>query len=325
MKRAVIVLLCLVAVGLPAGEAGAQKRKLAMGCTQTASSHYAYCVGQAKAINTLAPDLDVTVVETGATVDNLRRMTKNQIDYGLITSSQAYLAWKGLENFKSSPIPDVRNLWFYTISAVYWSVREDAGVRTPLDLTGKKFNPGIRGSATEKETEAVLSVLGVKPELVRGGTSDATDAMKDRHIVGYAKAGNGFLLDASTMDIAVQTPIHVLAFTQDQMKQVKARAPYIAWVRVPAGSIKGMGEFWTTAVGVGFAAPKSLPDDVAYKITKAIMEGQEYQRANFKGMADDMVELTLEQSLSPLHAGAIRYYREKGARIPEHLIPPEAR
>jgi TRAP-type uncharacterized transport system substrate-binding protein len=116
-----------------------------MGCTQTASSHYAYCVGQAKAINTLAPDLDVTVVETGATIDNLKRMTKNQIDYGLITPGPVYLAWKGLENFKSSPIPDIRNLFFYTLSAVYWSVREDSRIKTPADLNGRKFNPGIRG------------------------------------------------------------------------------------------------------------------------------------------------------------------------------------
>lgn len=321
-----VIVAGTVALGLAvAGQVEAQKKKLAMGCTQTASSHYAYCVGQAKAVNTLAPDLDVTVVETGATIDNIKRMAKNQIDYGLITPGPVYLAWKGLENFKDAPVPDMRNMWFYTISATYWSVREDSGVKTPADLAGKKFNPGIRGSATEKESETVLNILGIKPELMRGGTSDSTDAMKDGRIVGYAKAANGFQLDASTLDIAVQTPIRVLAFTEEQIKRVKAQAAYIAWVKVPAGAIKGMGEFWTTAVVVGFAAPKSLPTDVAYKITKAVMEGQEYQRANFKGMTDDMVKLTMEQSLSPLHAGAIKYYREKNVKIPDHLVPDEAK
>jgi TRAP-type uncharacterized transport system substrate-binding protein len=86
-----------------------------------------------------------------------------------------------------------------------------------------------------------------------------------------------------------------------------------------------MGEFWTLAVVVGFSAPKSFPADVAYKLVKAVMEDKEHQKAAFKGLADDMARVTLEQSLAPLHAGAIRYFREKGMKIPDHLVPPEAR
>ena len=34
---------------------------------------------------------------------------------------------------------------------------------------------------------------------------------------------------------------------------------------------------------------------------------------------------TIEHALSPLHAGAIRFYRELGLKIPDELIPPEAK
>ena len=323
VRRMVTVALALALILGWSSAGDAQKRRIAMGCSQTTSSHYAYCVGQAKAINTLAPSLDVTVVETGGTVDNLRRMVKSQVDYGLVATGPVYLAWKGLEYFEASPIADARNLWYYTLSAQYFAVRADSGVKTPADLTGKKFNPGLRGSATVKETETILSILGIKPEIARGGTSDMVQAIQDNHIVGYAKTATGFQLDASTMDISVQTPIRVLAFSEEQVKRVKAQAPHIAWVKVPAGAITGMGSFWTPGVVVGFATLKSMPNDVAYQIVKAVMEGQQYQRVAFKGMVDDMITLTLEQALSPLHAGAIRYYREKGAKIPDNLIPPE--
>src|SRR3990172_8566252 len=140
--RAIIV--GVVAAGMAlAGPAEAQKKKLAMGCTATASSHYAYCVGQAKAINSVVADVDVTVVETGATVDNLKRMAKNTIDYGLITNDQVFLAHKGESTWKDTPIPDIRNLWYYTLSAVYITVREDSGVKSIADLAGKKFSPGF--------------------------------------------------------------------------------------------------------------------------------------------------------------------------------------
>lgn len=307
------------------GTAHAQKKRLAMGCTQTASSHYAYCVGAAKAINLTVPDVDITVVETGATVDNLKRMMKGTLDYGLVTPEQVYLAWKGQENWKDTPFPDIRVMWMYTVSANYVVVREETGIKSLHELGGKKFNPGIRGSATEKMTEAVLTDLGIKPDWQRMGTADAVDAMKDKRIVGYAKAGNGFALDASTMDIATSAPVRVLPFTEADMKKVKGLKPHIPWVKVPAGSIKGMGEFWTTAIIVGFAAPKSFPADVVYRIVKAVSEGLEHQKAAFKGTTDDIPKLTVEASQSPLHAGAIRYYRERGLKVPDHLIPPEAK
>jgi hypothetical protein len=327
MKRFAFVaaMLAAVMVAGAAIDAAAQPKKLAMGCTATASSHYAYCIGQAKAINSTAKDIDVSVIATGATVDNIKRMQKGTIDYGLITNDQMYLAWKGEASWKDAPAPDMRNLWFYTVSAVYVSVREETGVTSLTELTGKEFNPGIRGSATEKMIEVAVEHLGVKPKWVRGGTSDSVDAMKDKRIVGYAKAGNGFQLDASTMDIATQTAVRVLAFSEEQMKKVKATYPYFPWVKVPANSIKGMGEFWTLAVVVGFAAPKTLSEDVAYRLVKTVMEDKEHQRAAFKGMADDMVKTTMEQALSPLHAGAVKYYRERGVKIPDQLIPAEAK
>jgi len=80
LAAGILVLAMALSTTAPAE---AQKKRLAMGCTQTASSHYAYCVGAAKAINLLAPDLDVSVVETGATVDNMKRMQKSALDYGL--------------------------------------------------------------------------------------------------------------------------------------------------------------------------------------------------------------------------------------------------
>jgi hypothetical protein len=96
----------------------------------------------------------------------------------------------------------------------------------------------------------------------------------------------------------------------------KAAHPHVPWVKVPAGSIKGMGEFWTTAIIVGFAVPK---------IVKAVSEGIEHQKAAFKGTTDDISKLTVDSAQSPLHAGAIKYFREKGIKIPDNLIPAEAK
>ncbi len=324
-KSVRVAALVAIAVIAAAAPAAAQRKNLAIGSTQTASSHYAYFVGAAKAINLLVPDVNATVVETGATVDNMKRMQKGQLDMGLVTADQVYLAWKGLENWKETPFEGIRQLWLYSISANYVTVREEAGIKSVHELTGKKFNPGIRGSSVEKQTEAVFGLLGIRPDWQRMGTADAVDAMKDKRIVGFAKAGSGFFLDASTMDIATQVPLRTLPFSEDDLKKVRAARPYLPWIRVPAGSIKGMGEFWTTASLAFVGATTTMPADVAYKIVKAIWEGQEHQPQSVMGAAYKNPRGTIEHALSPLHAGAIRYYRELGFKIPDELVPPEAK
>jgi TRAP transporter TAXI family solute receptor len=327
VKRRGIVTVAMVAVALlGAGRpATAQKKNLAMGSTQTSSSHYAYFVGAAKAINLLVPDLNVTVVETGATVDNIRRMQKGQLDLGLVTADQVYLAWKGQDTWKDAPFEGIRQLLCYSVSANYVVVREETGIKSLAELTGKKFTPGIRGSSVEKQTEAVFGLLGIKPDWQRMGTADTVDAMKDKRIVGYAKSGSGFSHDASTMDIATQIPLRTLPFGEDDMKKVRAARPFVPWIRVPAGAVKDMGEFWTTASLAFVGATKAMPPDMAYRIVKAVWEGQEHQPQGVMGAAYRNPKATIEHAISPLHAGAVRYYREIGLKVPDELVPPEGR
>ncbi|OGK82297.1 MAG: hypothetical protein A2X52_21145 [Candidatus Rokubacteria bacterium GWC2_70_16] len=216
-------------------------------------------------------------------------------------------------------------LWMYSISANLVVVREETGIKSIYELSGKKFNPGFRGSAVEKSSEVAFGVLGIKPDWQRMGTADVVDAMKDKRIVGFAKAGAGYGHDASTMDIATQVPLRTLPYSEEDMKKIKAARPHIPWVKVPAGSIKGMGEFWTTVSLAFVAASKDMPPELAYRLVKAIWDGQEHQPQSVMGVAYKNPGLSAQLALSPLHAGAIKYYRELGFKVPDHLVPPEAK
>lgn len=118
----------------------------------------------AKLINDQVPGVEASVVETGATVDNLRRIARDQIDLGLVTTNVGQHAYAGERDFKGRPI-DNRLLWVYSVAPQNVVVRADAGVDSLAGLEGKRFNPGIRGSATEQTTEAVLEALGISPTL----------------------------------------------------------------------------------------------------------------------------------------------------------------
>ena len=189
-----------------------------------------------------------------------------------------------------------------------------------------RFNPGIKGSATESTTEAVFGALGLSADYVRGSTTDVVDMIKDNRVAGYVKSGAGTKLDGSTLDIATFTPIKVLGLTDEQKAVLAEKMPDVSIVDVPAGAADGVPAYSTWSFGVGAAAGPALSEEAAYKIVKAVMEDKEAQGAALASVKGaDLAQLTLQYATIPLHPGAARWYREQGIEVPARLQPAARR
>jgi len=320
MKLSKLALAGVLAFGLSV-PAFAQE-KLLIGSTSASSSHYGYFVSVAKLINDADNGIEASVVETGATMDNLRRIERDQIDLGLVTTNVAQHAHAGTNAFDGRAMDGLGLLWVYTGAPQNVIVREDAGIASLSDLADKRFNPGIKGSATESTTEAVFKALGLSADYVRGSTTDVVDMIKDNRVTGYVKSGAGLKLDSSTLDIATFTPIKVLSLTDDQKQALIDKMPDISVVDIPAGAADGVDAYSTWSFGVGVGAAASLSEDAAYKIVDAIMTDKEVQgtaMASVKGV--NLAELTLQYATIPLHPGAAKWFRENGYDIPAKLDP----
>ena len=209
---------------LLAGPVAAQNTDLLIGSTSASSSHYGYFVAVGQLINESAEGLRASVVETGATMDNIRRMERGQVDLGLVTTNVAQHAAAGTNEFDGRA-QDLTLLWVYTGAPQNVVMRADAGVEDLAGLSGVRFNPGIKGSATESTTEAVFETLGLTADYVRGSTTDVVDMIKDNRVAGYVKSGSGNKLDGSTMDIATSTDIAILGLTPDQAEGPPTACP----------------------------------------------------------------------------------------------------
>jgi TRAP transporter TAXI family solute receptor len=304
-----------------AGTATAADTNLLVGSTSASSSHYGYFVAVGQLINEKAEGLSATVVETGATLDNIRRMERGQIDLGLVTTNVVQHAVSGTKKFDGKP-QKLSLLWVYTGAPQNVVTRADASVESLEGLDGVRFNPGIKGSATESTTEAVFETLGLSADYVRGSTTDIVSAIKDNRVAGYVKSGAGLKLDSSTMDIATQTPIRILGLSDAQADRLTAEMPDISVVDIPAGAADGVPAYKTWSFGVGVAAGPDLSEADAYKIVKAIMEDKSAQgnaMASVKGV--NLAELTLQYGTVPLHPGAARWFEENGYELPAKLKP----
>lgn len=297
------------------------KDKILIGSTSASSSQYGYFVALSQLINAKVPNVESSVVETGATVDNLRRMDRKQIDLGLVTTNVSYHAFVGEQAFDGKKV-DNRLMFVYSPAPQNVVVRADSNVKSLAELAGKRFNPGLKGSASEKTAESVFKLLGVAPDWVRGSTTDIVNSIKDNRVIGYVKSGAGNKLDGSSLDIATFSPVRVLGLSPEQKKLLADKMPDIAVVDIPAGAAEGIPAYSTWSFGLAVSVRPDFPEETAYQIAKAVFEDQTVQvgaLSSLKGI--DIMKLTLEQGTIPLHPGVARYMKEKGATIPAKLMP----
>lgn len=313
----------LLGATLLAGPVVAQNTDLLIGSTSASSSHYGYFVAVGQLVNEKAEGLRASVVETGATMDNIRRMERGQIDLGLVTTNVAQHAAAGTNDFEGKQ-QDLTLLWVYTGAPQNVVMRTDSGVTDLSGLAGVRFNPGIKGSATESTTEAVFNTLGLTADYVRGSTTDVVDMIKDNRVAGYVKSGSGNKLDGSTMDIATSTDITILGLTPEQSETLRAEMPDVSVVDIPEGAADGVPAYTTWSFGVGVGAPSTMDAETAYQIVKAVMEDKDAQANAMASLKDEsLADITLQFGTIPLHPGAARWFEEQGIDLPAKLKPTE--
>ena len=322
--KKMIVMVAITLLAFSAVPAKAEKR-LAIGATVAASPFYGYFVTVSQLINKDVKGVSATVMETGATVDNLKRMKRGQVDMGLVTTNTLHEAYYGKGKFKGKPVKS-KILWVYFVAPQATIIRKDSGVKSFKELNGKKFCPGLRGSSTEQTTMAVFKLFGVKPDYFRGSTSDYTTAIKDNRIVGYTGSIMGDKLSSTMIDVASITPVRFLSISKKQAAQIKKSLPMLTIYDVPAGSAQKFPAFTTWAFALATSAAENMDTETAYQIVKTVVENKDKQVGAMKAIKGvDFCKATIQMASSPLHPGAIKYLREKGYKVPENLIAPEDR
>lgn len=177
------------------------------------------------------------------------------------------------------------------------------------------------------ESSLPMDILGIKPDYYRGGTDDAITAIKDKAIIRYVKTQAGTTLDASTMDLMAFTKIRLIGYTDEHIKRIAEKRPCDVWMNLKEDELyKGAPALKAIAVVVGTGTLKgNIPDDLAYKMVKAINEkGADEIAASIKYMKGwQFAQRTAELANLPLHPGAVKYLQEQGVKLRPELIPPE--
>lgn len=260
------------------------------------------------------PDFNMKAEVTDASVANVIQVAVGDSDVGFSQGDVVLDAYKGQGKFLE-PL-DISVLFAIYPNLVHAITRSNSGIGSIADLKGKVVSVGAPGSGTAITAVNILNNLGVPPDSFRIQYLDYTEtanAIRDGKIdAGFIVGGIGV---AAIVELALTRDIQLINFSDNEMAIIQEEYPAYIPFTIDAGVYLGVEHTQVPAVWNVLVVNKSMPDDLAYQLTKETFEHTDELRLS--SVAANYITLDNAHQLEdiPLHPGAQRYIDEaKAAR-----------
>lgn len=314
--------LCATAVLLAAPLAVAQQQ-LSISTGGTGGVYYPLGGGLAELINKYVDGHSAVAEVTGASVENMGLIGRGDSDLALALADTVYQAYTGTGRFEDRRIEKTRALASVYPNAVQIVTLKGTGIASLQDLKGKRVSVGAPGSGTEVNAKALLEANGISYDDIsvqRLNFNETADALRDGDIdAGFWSVGPP---TSSILNLAVTRDIALVALTDEEIDNARKLEPVFAPYTLRAGMYDKVDEaVKTISIPNVLVVNADMPDDLAYAITKVLFEKVGELIAIHPAANDTTVEFSMTSTPVPLHPGALRYYQEIGAQVPDQLKP----
>ena len=316
MKKYIVLALALVLIlSVALTGCAPQKVNLILATGGTSGTYYPYGGSIAQIFNSKVANMNVTAQATGASVENLKLIGKKEAELAIVQNDMTDYAYNGTETFKDGKIENVRAIATLYPEVIQIVATTDSGINSIQDIKGKKFSVGAPGSGVEANARQLLDVMGMTYNDFTANYlsfAESADSFKDKHIDGFLFTSG--IPNAAIQDISTTSDLKFVSVPDDVINNLTSKYPFFTAYTIPAGTYKGQdADVKTIAVKATLVVGAEVSEKVVYDLTKALFENQpELAQANAKGK-----ELKLEDAVKgisvPFHAGAEKYFKEKGA------------
>lgn len=323
MKKLFSVLLVLTMVlalaacgGSGSSGASGGASKMTMGTGGTSGTYYAFGGVLGQYIKDKA-GIEVIVVSTDGSKANIESINSGDYQLGTVQSDVMAYAWEGTRSFADSGKIDS----FRVVGGLYAEsvqlVTMDPEIKSVADLKGKSVsigapNSGVWFNAMDVLTAAGLTEADIKPQYQ--SFADSADALKDGKIdAAFIVAGAP---TAAITELCTTNSAYLVPIDGEVADKLMADSPYYTTYTIPAGTYAGQDEdVVTVTIKATLIVSADASEDDVYNLTKAIFDNTEAIAAeNGKG-AELSVENATSGMTAPFHAGAAKYFAEKGVTV----------
>ncbi len=254
--------------------------------------------------------------QPGAGIANVRGVDEGKAQIGFANSSTTVDGIAGRAPYPKQVknVCQVANLYPQYFQVV---ATADAKVTSFADFKGKSLVTQPKGNTAEILTAMVLDINGLSYQPLakanfQAAYTDAVSMMKDGHAQIFTL---GTTAPASAiMDLASARDVKLVPVDDKTMAALQKVNPGYNKLIIKAGTYPKQD---TDVPVIGYSthivAACDLPEDTVYKLTKAMAENVDAMAAVVKPITGlTPKDMALDIGV-PLHKGAARFYKEKGA------------
>jgi uncharacterized protein len=260
-----------------------------------------------------AKGIDLNVLTSEGSIENLRWLSNNKAQLCLSQSDTVYNAYNGLGGFNEK-ISNIKAFGSLYNEVVHILVRSSLSLKKIEDFKGKRISVGPKGGGTELNAITILESAGISSNEIKVMNLEfdsAVNALKENEvdivffISGYPSDG---IQNAISSNAAV-----LFELQPDTLSHLVDKYSYFLVLEIPALTYSGQNDdIMTLGIPALLVGQDSLDDELVYRITKTVFDNTKaLNRYHIKGK-----EIELSSALRgvtiPLFEGSKKFYKEKG-------------
>jgi hypothetical protein len=261
------------------------------------------------------------VEATAGPISNIQLVDRGDSDVGMVTMGPAYEAYNGI-GWADKKYENIRTIFPMYVSYLHWFVSPSANAGSVYDLGGKIVGTGAKGGTPDYYGQRLFKDLGINvSRIVNGSFSEYSNLMADGKIDAFGVfAPTGHPTGTEVIKTQNAKVIGVGEKSKELAKQYGITSGIIK-----ANSYEGQSEdIETLTIWSAFIVKKDLPEDFVYELVKTTFESKPELAKAVKQAEELSVDVVPESITAvPLHPGAIKFYEEKGVKLPDSAYPPE--
>lgn len=283
---------------------------LSIGSCPVTCTAYTWSAGIADVINKNVEGVQATAEETKGYVANIALMQSGEMEASMATSLSAYEAYTATGNYEGSEAGKIMAWMSIAPVAMHIITLEGGPVNSIGDLKGKRIGMGQPGGVSMLDANVLMAkVAGEDFEPFRVRLGDMVDMLSDGNI--DAALWNGSFPLAPVIKLNAQRDLKLIPVEDDFFDALRADYPPYFRLSIPGGTYEDVtGDTPTFGLANGLVISSDVPEERVYQMTKAVFESLEALAGVHPAFAKMSADSVLNGFGSPLHPGALRYYRE---------------
>jgi TRAP transporter TAXI family solute receptor len=336
-KTVVFALVCFILIGFPVfagggGEAAAsspkpaEKVEIRCGGSSVGGIFYVMAAAVATVVNKHVPEVDFSVQTTAGVFESYNKLVKGGLESFIQNCDVPYVGYNGGDPSRPALVPS-KNIrtWFSTEASPFMVVTriDNKKVTKFEDL----WKPGVKiGTRPKGNTPHTLLMTlteyagqdSSKLDIYPGGHDQSATALRDGNI-DVLFTGSGTLTgpNSAHQEMASATKIRMFDFPEPLRDKLVKELPYWGKFSLKPNWLQGQEQPCdVVAVLNSFFIGESVPEEIVYKMTKAVFENlDELKQISATAFGTLDLKMGAVNAVVPFHPGALRYFKEKGVEV----------